>query len=114
MKKEVATEHIQIKLTPSEFEQFKPLLEASGLKRATLFKKIVLGREIQVSQSKLTSPEKNRIVFLTNKTSNNINQIAKNINQAYRGGVVNEHLYIATLNNLISLEKLFAGALNKC
>ncbi len=113
MNKEVATEHIQLKLTPSEFKPYKALLDSSGLKRAALFKKIVLNRVVEISETK-ESPEKERVIFLANKTSNNINQIAKNINQAYRGGVVSEHLYRQTLNNLIALEKLFSGALNKC
>jgi hypothetical protein len=112
--KEKATEHIQLKLTPTEYEPFKKLLGVTNLKQATLFRKIVLGNDINVVQVEGKSAERKRAVFFANKASNNINQIAKNLNQAYRGGVINEHLYIQTLNKLITLEKLFSGAIDKC
>ncbi|WP_299496401.1 hypothetical protein [uncultured Shewanella sp.] len=114
MTKEKATEHIQVKLTPTEFKPFGDILESTNLKRGTLFKKVILSREIEIAVNNKNNPDKERVVFLANKASNNINQIAKSINQAYRGGIVNERLYIETLNKLISLEKLFSGAIDKC
>lgn len=116
MSKEIATEHIQIKLTKAEFEPYKKLMAAANIKKGTLFRKVVLGQDINIvqSKSKAQSKESERIIFLANKASNNINQIAKSLNQAYRGGVVNEQVYLKTLNNLVSIEKLFNGAIDKC
>ncbi|MBS0044830.1 hypothetical protein KFE26_21420 [Shewanella sp. M16] len=114
MSKEKATEHIQIKLTPTEFKPYGELLAVTGLKSATLFKKILLSREVELAIDKNANVDRKRLVFLANKASNNINQIAKSLHQAHRGGIVNERVYVETLNNLISLEKLFSGALDKC
>ena len=112
--KEISSVHIQFKITPSEYVPYDNILVATGMTRAALFKMIVLNKEVVLKLGNEGKEERDRLVFLSNKASNNINQIAKNVNQAYRGGVINESLYVQTLNNLISLEKLFSGAIDKC
>ncbi|WP_257969713.1 plasmid mobilization relaxosome protein MobC [Vibrio parahaemolyticus] len=53
-------------------------------------------------------------MFLANKTSNNINQIAKKLNQAYRGEVVSERNYHKIMNELIGVRSAFEKGMDKC
>jgi hypothetical protein len=52
------------------------------------------------SKEKLSSPEKLRLLYLFNKASNNINQLAKAANVAQLAGTVSEDLYREILKNL--------------
>lgn len=117
MEKESATIHIQTRLTPTEYKPFKIVIENFGIKNAELFRKVILSNEknmVKVSGSAQESYAQKRMIFLANKTSNNINQIAKRLNQAYRGGVVSERNYLQVMNDLIGVRSAFEKGVNKC
>ncbi|PCD85915.1 plasmid mobilization relaxosome protein MobC [Vibrio mediterranei] len=117
MKKEVSTVHVQAKLTPSEYEPFKQLIEITGLKKATLIKKVILSNKNNVfcvEKSKEEIESKKRMLFLANKASNNINQIAKRLNQAYRGEIVSERNYRQIMNDLVGVRATFEKGVDKC
>lgn len=117
MTKELSTIHVQARLTPSEYEPFKRIIAITGIKKATLFKKVILSNrnnaDISVDQPDETEAQR-RLVFLANKTSNNINQIAKRLNQAYRGEVVSERNYLKIMNDLIGVRSVFEKGMDKC
>nr|AKN40870.1 hypothetical protein [Vibrio sp. FF_273] len=54
------------------------------------------------------------MLFLANKTSNNINQLAKKLHQAYRGEVVSERNYLRIMNDLVGVRSAFEKGLDKC
>ncbi|EKY4193705.1 plasmid mobilization relaxosome protein MobC [Vibrio harveyi] len=117
MEKESATIHIQTRLTPTEYKPFKIVIENFGIRKAELFRKVILSNEknmVKVSGSAQESYAQKRMIFLANKTSNNINQIAKRLNQAYRGGVVSERNYLQVMNDLIGVRSAFEKGVNKC
>lgn len=117
MEKESATIHIQTRLTPSEYEPFKTVIENFDIKKSELFRKVILSNEknmVEVSGSAKETDAQKRMVFLANKTSNNINQIAKKLNQAYRGEVVSERNYLKVLNELVGVRSAFEKGMNKC
>ncbi|MFW8631648.1 relaxosome NikA [Vibrio natriegens] len=117
MEKESATIHIQTRLTPSEYEPFKTVIEHFDIKKSELFRKVILSNEknmVEVSGTAKETDAQKRMVFLANKTSNNINQIAKKLNQAYRGEVVSEQNYLKVLNELIGVRSAFEKGMSKC
>ncbi|WP_104024578.1 plasmid mobilization relaxosome protein MobC [Vibrio hyugaensis] len=117
MEKESATIHIQTRLTPSEYKPFKNVIENFDIKKAELFRKIILSNEknmVEVSGSAQETDAQKRMIFLANKASNNINQIAKKLNQAYRGEVVSERNYLKIMNELIGVRSAFENGMDKC
>nr|AKN40869.1 hypothetical protein [Vibrio sp. FF_273] len=48
MKKELATVHVQAKLTLTEYEPFEKIIGITGLKKATLFRKVILSNKNNV------------------------------------------------------------------
>ncbi|HGS5816809.1 TPA: plasmid mobilization relaxosome protein MobC [Vibrio diabolicus] len=116
MEKESASIHVQARLTPSEYAPFKKLIEITGTKKATLFRHVILSNKNNVVCLGKSSEEeaKKRMVFLANKASNNLNQIAKRLNQAHRGEVVREQHYTRMMNELIGLRSAFEKGIDQC
>lgn len=114
MTKEIASIHVQAKLTPAEYEPFRLIIEETGIKKATLFRHVILANKQNVFVPEKQSTDKKRLIFIASKSSNNLNQIARQLNSAYRGGVVSERVYLDVLNKLVSLESFFKKAIEKC
>ncbi|HBC3568517.1 TPA: relaxosome NikA [Vibrio parahaemolyticus] len=117
MEKESASIHIQARLTPSEYAPFEKIIGITGLKKATLFRKVILSNKNNVvclTQSAEEEESRKRMLFLANKTSNNINQLAKKLHQAYRGEVVSERNYLRIMNDLVGVRSAFEKGLDKC
>ncbi len=113
-KKENRNVPISFRLTESEYEPFKLILETTELTRTAFFRRVFLNNEYQFDVKERPAKEYDRLLFLFNKSSNNLNQVAHKLNSAYRSGVVSEKVYLETLNNLVSIECLLRGALDKC
>lgn len=104
--KEVASVHVQAKLTPSEFRPFLEVMNATGIKKATLIRNVILSKSPNetVIQNK-QSPDAKKLIFLVNNAANNINQIARKLNVDHKNGVVSEKTYQVILNQLIGLDE---------
>ncbi|QBY45619.1 hypothetical protein QE197_20035 (plasmid) [Arsenophonus nasoniae] len=60
--------------------------------------------------NKINSEKYDRLLFYFNKTSNNINQIAKQINTAYQDGMITEQRLIRWLTTLNTIsDNLLSG-----
>jgi predicted xylose isomerase-like sugar epimerase len=114
MTKEKLTETVSFKLSESQFAPYKAILEATEIKKSKLFREVFIAKAGEVVLSKEQTKDNKRLLFLASKTSNNINQLARQLNKAYRGGIVSESVYVEMLNNLVSIEKTFAGAIDQC
>lgn len=115
MSKENLSEVITFRLSEAEYKPYKALLKKSNMKRSKFFREVFISKSENITLKKQQKAADNkRMLFLASKTSNNINQIAKKLNKAYRGGVVNETTYQEVLNNLISVERSFSKSLSKC
>ena len=102
---------VTFRCTEKEFEPYQKIIDGTGISRSALMRQVFIAKKGQLVEPKQPQVEKKRVVFLANKASNNINQLAKRVHQAYRGGIVSEQLYRETLNMLVSIEKAFAGAI---
>ncbi|MFA0073428.1 plasmid mobilization relaxosome protein MobC [Vibrio cyclitrophicus] len=105
---------ISFRLTESEFEPYKYVLAKTELTKTDFFRSVFLNKQYTFNVNEKRPVEYDRLLFLFNKTSNNINQIAHKLNGAYRGGIVSEKVYVESLNNLISIERLLKGGIDKC
>jgi hypothetical protein len=114
MSKENKSITVTFRLSGSEYEPYKKLLEATEIKRSALFRQIFIAKGDVLKLDTAVPKDQTRLLFIANKASNNINQLARHVNVAHKSGMVNEKLYVDTLNKLISLERYFKGALDKC
>jgi hypothetical protein len=112
--KELYTVPITFKLTESQYEPYKKVLETTKVKRGTLFREIFLAKIPNDYLGTINSHQADRVVFLANKTSNNLNQLARQVHSAHRSGVVSEKVFVEFLNRIISIEETFRKAIDKC
>lgn len=110
MNKENATIHVQARLAPSEYEPFEKMIKLTGTKKATLMRQVILSNKDNVvclGDDVELKEAKKRMVFLANKASNNINQIAKRLNEAYRSEIISERNFLKVMNELIGVRGAF-------
>lgn len=100
---------VAFRLSEEEFKPFADLLADSTMSKSDFFREVFLARNINITLERKASPEYGRLLFLMNKASNNINQIAKRINIDYKAGLVSESRYSKIINELISLNSLLKG-----
>ena len=77
-------------------------------------REVFIAKNGEIKLPKRQSEEAKRVLFLANKASNNINQIAKKLNSEHKAGKVSDKTYTSILNNLINIERSFSFAIEKC
>ena len=114
MTKEKLEHVVTFRLSDSEFAPYKKIIDEGNLNKSKLFREVFIAKSGMIELPKDQGLDNKRLLFLASKASNNINQIARKLNNAYRGGLISEKIYVETLNNLVSLERSFGQAILKC
>jgi hypothetical protein len=105
---------VTFRLSQSEFSPYEKLIKDSGLKKSRVMREVFIAKSGKTSLPKTQTKDSKRLLFLANKTSNNINQLARKLNMDYNNGIVNEKTYTLLLNNLINIERSLFSAIEKC
>ena len=98
--KDVLEDRISFRLTRAESLLYQAKVRASGLNQAEFFRDCVLGNKTEVIARPKASADMNRLLFLFNKSSNNINQLAHRVNADHLDGGVSEDTYEGVLRQL--------------
>lgn len=91
---------VSLRLTPSDHAVWLDKVKASGQTRSEFFRHCVLGNRTEVIARKSASLDKRRLLYLFNKTSNNMNQIAHAANAAELTGTATSATYVGILAEL--------------
>ena len=94
---------ISFRLTASEYEAISIKLQKSTLSRSEFFREVFLRQTYIFNLKEKKPPEYKNLLFIFNKASNNLNQIAKRVNSDNKSGVVSNTTYLKTINQLISI-----------
>ena len=103
--RENLTRLVSFRLTDADHQAYLEKVEASGLKPSTFFRDCVLTNKTQIIARPKSSIEKSRLLYLFNKASNNINQLAHRANSEHKGGALSESTYHAVLDALDELSR---------
>lgn len=90
MSKETRDNRVSFRLTDSEYEPFKAIMDELGLKKSDFFRLLITDKLDPEKHSKKNETDYTRLLFLFNKTSNNVNQIAKRLNTLFKSGDIKE------------------------
>lgn len=100
---------ISFRLTRDDFSPFEQQIKDAQLSRSAFFRKLVLSKSefinIEVKDTK-------QLLYLFNKSSNNINQLALKVNAAHKMGVITDRKYTLFLNALMNIESLMRKAVD--
>lgn len=108
---EKLTRPVSFRLTAADHAAYLAKVEASGLKPSEFFRDAVLTNRTQIIARAKSSPERGRMLYLFNKASNNINQLAHRANADHLAGVICEATYIRILSELHGLAHYMKAAL---
>ncbi|MDO9207018.1 MAG: hypothetical protein Q7T91_02090 [Sulfuricurvum sp.] len=98
--KEKLAKPVSFRLTAADHAAYLEKVEASGMKASVFFRDCVLGNKTQVIARPKSSVEKDQLIYLFNKASNNMNQLAHKANAAHLAGSVSEATYTDILAEL--------------
>ena len=110
----IKTVPVSFRLPENVYNEYAELSESLGIKRSAFFREVFESKSKQLTvleSDKTAQVQRDKLIFIFNKTSNNLNQIAKNLNSAHKRDVVDERLYQKTLNKLISIEQLLISSI---
>lgn len=94
------------RLSDADYAVYREKFDASGLSQSAFFRDCVLTNRTQVVAQPRASLDKQRLTYLFNKTSNNINQLAYRANADHLEGKTSEATYQAILDQLAALVAL--------
>lgn len=104
---------VSTRLTDAERQQFVQRVVASGLTQSEFLRECVLTNRTQIVARPPASVDRKRIVFVLNKTGNNLNQLAHVANHARVAGRLNEDLFIALMDELQLITQLLKAHLQR-
>lgn len=100
------TRPVSFRLTDADHAAYLAKVEASGLKPSEFFRDLVLTNRTEVIARVQPSSDKRRLLYLFNKTSNNMNQLAHAVNAAEVAGTATPEIYAGILAELQTLSDL--------
>ncbi|EEH4118117.1 TPA: molybdopterin-guanine dinucleotide biosynthesis protein MobC [Salmonella enterica] len=103
---------VSFRLSENEFAPFEEKLAASEMKKSEFFREIFLNSNVNLTVKGAPSKEYKNLVFIFNKASNNLNQVAYKANVAHMTGHISENLYRRILNQLVNIRELLQSGVN--
>lgn len=94
---------VSFRLSESDHAAYLKKCADAGLKPSQFFRECVLGNKTQVVARLTGSPDLKTLLFLFNKTSNNINQLAHRAHKDHLAGQLDNKAYREILYSLDSI-----------
>ena len=105
------TRPVSFRLTEADYAAYLAKVGASGMKPSEFFRDAVLTNRTQVVARVQPSSDKRRLIYLFNKASNNLNQLAHTANAAELAGTVTPATYAGILAELQTLADVMKKAI---
>ncbi len=104
------TKTVAFRLTEADHAAYKKKFGASGLTQSEFFRRHVLNNTTTVIAKPKASEDHRQLLYLANKTSNNINQLAHRVNADHLAGLISERVYVDILAQLQHLSRVMKAA----
>jgi hypothetical protein len=104
---------IAFRLTDRDFVNYRTKFSASGLNQSEFFREHVLNNTTQVVARLAVSTDARRAVFLLQKASNNVNQLAHRANAEHLSGALSEGTFSAIVVQLQQLNGFMLDQANE-
>ncbi len=110
-KAEKLTEPVSFRLAKADHADFVAKVQASGLKESAFLRDCVLGNKTQIVAKPKANADIQRLLYLSNKVSNNVNQLAHRVNTDHLAGKINEAAYERLLIELQAVTQFMKATL---
>lgn len=103
---------VAFRLSQEDFAQFEEKLASSNMKKSEFFREVFLNSNVNITVKAAPSKDLERLTFIFNKASNNLNQVAHQVNYAHLSGKVSERLYKSVNNVLVDIRQLLMAGVD--
>ena len=103
---------VSFRLTKTERLAYLDKCEAAGLSPSHFFRDCVLTNQTQIVARPKPSGDRQRLLFLVNKTSNNLNQLAHRANTDHLAGKLTETRYEEIIDNLETISRFLKATIH--
>lgn len=100
---------VSFRLTDAQMALFEEQIQRAEISQSAFFRELTLNAKPVIKEA---SKEYERLLFFYSKASNNLNQLAHNVNLSWKKDIVSERLYAKFLNELISIRELLSAGVN--
>lgn len=100
------------RLTDEEAAIFEEKIAASQMSKSEFFREVFINSNVNLTVKSAPSKDYQRLLFLVNKSSNNLNQLAHKVNSHHMQGRVTDKLYRKYLNCLINIRDLLLAGVD--
>jgi hypothetical protein len=104
---------IAFRLSDADRKVYLDKVNRSGLTQSEFFRQAVLTNRTQVIARPVCSADRKRLLYIFNKTSNNLNQIAHRANSEHVSGELSEDTYEQLLTQLQMISRYLRCTLEK-
>jgi len=104
---------IAFRLSEADRAAYLEKVARSGLTQSEFFRQAVLTNRTQVIARPVSSADRRRLLYIFNKTSNNLNQIAYRANSEHVRGQLSEATYEELLTQLQMISRYLKCSLDK-
>lgn len=91
---------VSFRLAESDFAAFRLKSEVANMTATEFFRDCILANKTQVVARPVANKDYERLLFVFNKSSNNLNQLAYRANTDHLAGMLSEKTYLSILDNL--------------
>ncbi|HDM8225462.1 TPA: mobilization protein [Vibrio campbellii] len=110
----MATKYVGFRLPIDEYEKFSDKAKAANLTLTEYLRRAVLSDETVIKANKpKASKDKSQLLYLYNKTSNNMNQLAHQTNTYHQQGALNSKQFNQILASLITIRNLLKSGVEQ-
>jgi hypothetical protein len=104
---------IAFRLSEADRAAYLEKVTRSGLTQSEFFRQAVLTNRTRVIARPVDSLERRRLLYIFNKTSQNLNQIAQRANSDHSSGKLSEAAYEQFLNQIQMISRYLKATLAK-
>jgi len=106
-----STVPVSFRLTKTERLDYLAKCEAAGLSPSDFFRDCVLTNRTQIVARPKASADRQRLLYLVNKTSNNLNQLAHRANSDHLAGKLSETKYEEMIDSLETIARFLKATI---
>jgi hypothetical protein len=109
---EALARRIAFRVTEDDYRSYLEKVAASGMHASEFFRQCLLTNRTQIVARKPASADRKRALYVMNKASNNLNQLAHAVNTERMLERVSEETFLCALDSLQSIELLLKAYLS--
>lgn len=107
------SKRVGFRLSEAEYDAYRTKVSASGMTPSEFFRQCVLTNRTQIVERPRLSVDRKRIMYVINKTGNNLNQLAHVANSARVSGHLSESTFVALIDELEMVTQLLKAHLHR-